>query len=85
MLETSKDMDPQSREILQTFVWWGGGGGTFLWIFAKCSTSKVKKKKKTLRVYLRATVASPKMLAGPFFYPKRQFLSLQYLPYFTKI
>ena len=23
MLETGKDMDPQSREILETFVWWG--------------------------------------------------------------
>ena len=23
MLETGKGMDPQSHEILQTFVWWG--------------------------------------------------------------
>ena len=23
MLETGKDMDPRSREILQTGVWWG--------------------------------------------------------------
>ena len=28
ILETGKDMGPQSREILQTFVW--GGGGKFV-------------------------------------------------------
>ena len=27
MLETGKDLDPQSCEILQTYVWWGVGGG----------------------------------------------------------
>ena len=26
MAETSEDIALQSREILQTFVWWGGGG-----------------------------------------------------------
>ena len=27
MSETSEDTVPQSRKILQTFVWWEGGGG----------------------------------------------------------
>ena len=26
-METGKDLDPQSCEILQTYVWWGAGGG----------------------------------------------------------
>ena len=30
MSETSEDIARQSHEILQTFVWWGGGGGTNL-------------------------------------------------------
>ena len=58
MLENSKDVDPQSREILQTLVWWAGAynfsnvANLLLltcsfhwcrWIFAKCSATKVGK------------------------------------------
>ena len=30
LLKTNQDIAPQGREILQTFVCWGGGGGTSL-------------------------------------------------------
>ena len=26
LLKTNEDIAPQSRQILQTFAWWGGGG-----------------------------------------------------------
>ena len=29
-LKTNEDTAPQSCEILQTFIWWGAGGGTNL-------------------------------------------------------
>ena len=59
MLETGKDMDPQSREILQTFVWWRAQTWC-RWSFATYSAKVEKNRGRvySFELFLRTTLTS---------------------------